>query len=118
MAEALATARYYGFEVHHVMPRTFVAVSFKLRRVLDLTHGKTRQKPGISERRLLETDWRTKNTAKREAITQAVGRLAAAAGIEAIVVRSATPASGENIIVFPEVLLARSAITIFEPGRR
>ena len=117
MAEALATARYYGFPVHHVMPRTFVAVSFKLRRLLDLTDGNTRKKLGISRRRLVETDWRAENAAEREAITQAVGRLAAAAGIEALAVHSATPANGENVVVFPDVLLAGSEITILEPGR-
>ena len=58
LEETLAHARYYGLPINTSMPRTFVAIETQLSHVLDLTDGSIRQSLRISERRLLECDWR------------------------------------------------------------
>ena len=117
MAETLATARYYGFAAHQVMPRTFVALSLDLRRTIDLSRGVIRRKLGVSMRRLLETDWRAENLNGEEAITQALGRLAAACRLEALLVPSATGTVGVNVIVFPGELRIASRIDVLNAGQ-
>lgn len=117
LEETLAHARYYGLPINTSMPRTFVAIEARLSQVLDLTDGSMRQSLRISERRLLECDWRADCTVGRVPITQQVGQFAALAGLEAILVRSAADVSGLNLVVFPENLRSTSRIEIVSPDR-
>ncbi len=112
MAETLAVCHYYGLPAEAAMPRTFVAIEVRLRRVLDLTDGTVRRRLGVSIRRILETDWRQENDAGREALTQAIGLAAAGAGLEAIRVVSAQVQNGENLIVFPAGLHKTSQLRV------
>jgi RES domain-containing protein len=83
------------------MPRVIVALEARLHQVLDLTDGETRQVLGVSKKRFLEEPWREKQQRGREALTQAIGRLAYGADLEGILVPSAARKGGTNLIIFP-----------------
>src|SRR5579862_8490124 len=76
VAEALEHCRHYGFPLSKAMPRVLVALDAKIGRVLDLRDGATRRALGVSERRMLDEPWREEQKKGREALTQAIGRLA------------------------------------------
>jgi RES domain-containing protein len=99
--EVLAHFRHYKLPVAKAMPRVIVSLEATLQRVLDLTDGSVRRVLGVSERRLLDEPWREMQKKGREAITQAVGRLAYDAGVEAILVPSAARRGGQNLVIFP-----------------
>jgi RES domain-containing protein len=117
LEETLAHARYYGLPINTSMPRTFVAIETQLSHVLDLTDGSLRRSLRVSERKLLDCDWRAEAAAGRIPITQQVGGLAASAGLEAILVRSAADHSGFNLVVFPENLRSTSRIEVVSPDK-
>ncbi|MGC1275857.1 MAG: RES family NAD+ phosphorylase [Planctomycetaceae bacterium] len=117
MAETLAHHRYFQLPIEAVMPRTFVAIEARLRRVLDLTDGAVRQRLRVSERRLTSTDWRRDNDAGREALTQAIGFAAFTTGFEAILAPSAQDETGTgNLIIFPGNLLKSSRVEVRNPA--
>ena len=117
LEETLAHSRYYRLPLNTSMPRTFVAIEFTLTAVLDITDGKVRQSLGISEKRLLECDWRAEVAAGKMPVTQAVGDAAYHAGLEAILVRSAADSSDRNLVVFPSNLDDSSSLKIVSPDR-
>jgi RES domain-containing protein len=87
--EVLAHFRHYGFPIESAMPRVTVSVRVRLGRVLDLTEGLARSALRVSARRMLNEPWREEQAAGREALTQALGRLAHELGWEALLVPSA-----------------------------
>lgn len=99
LAEYLAHHRYYGFPDSDAMPYVMVGVEAVLQKVLDLTDGAVRRALGVSEARMLDGGWRT--VVLHESLTQAVGRLAFEAGLEAILVPSSAAPGGANLVVFP-----------------
>jgi RES domain-containing protein len=101
VAEALAHFRDYGFPISNAMPRVIVGLEAKLQRVLDLTDGSVRRLLGVATRRMLHQRWREKQKEGREALTQAIGRLAYEANLEGILVPSAARSGGMNVILFP-----------------
>jgi RES domain-containing protein len=117
LEESLAHANYYRLPVHSSMPRTFVAIDFNLKAVVDLTDGRNRQVLAISERRLLTCDWRAELKLGKAPITQEVGRVASRAGVEAILVRSAADRTGQNLVVFVDNLRPGSSLAVIAPDR-
>jgi RES domain-containing protein len=117
MAETLAHARYYGLSEHDVMPRTFVAISFDLKRVLDLTDGDIRRKLSVSRKRMIEIDWRTEMYAGNFPLTQQLGQAAANIGLEGLLVPSAAEPSGRGIVAFPQNYETASAVVVLAPGK-
>ena len=101
VAEALQHFRYYGLSVSKAMPRVIVALEAKLERVLDLRDGDVRRVLVVSEKRMLSEPWREEQRKGREALTQALGRLAFDLDIQALLVPSAARKGGSNLIVFP-----------------
>jgi RES domain-containing protein len=114
--EVLAHFRYYKVPIEVAMPRVTVSVRVRLGTVLDLTDGKTRSALRISERRMLDEPWREEQKAGREALTQAVGRLAHELGWEGLLVQSAARRGGTNLIVFPANLCRRNSLEIINVG--
>lgn len=57
-------------------------------------------------------DWRAENQAGAEALTQAWGKLFAAAGFEAVIVPSAADSDGSNVLVFPRNLQTGSQFQV------
>lgn len=117
MAETLAQARHYGWSEHDVMPRTFVAISFDLKRVLDLTDGDVRSRLAFSQKRIIETDWRAEMNAGNIPLTQFLGQAAAKIGLEGLLVPSAAAPSGRNIVAFPQNFKTARAVVVLAPGK-
>jgi RES domain-containing protein len=101
VAEALQHFRYYGLPVSKAMPRVIVALEANLERVLDLGDGNVRRVLVVSMKRMLSEPWREEQQKGREALTQAIGRLAYDLDIRAILVPSAARKAGSNLTVFP-----------------
>jgi RES domain-containing protein len=96
MAETLAYSRYLGLPPQAAMPRTFVAVSVRLACVFDLTIGEHRRLLRVSERRMLETDWREALRQGKTALTHEVAQGAFKAGLEGLIVPSAAAQADET----------------------
>jgi filamentous hemagglutinin len=114
--EILAHFRYYKIPIEAAMPRVTVSVQVRLGTVLDLTDGRTRSRLRVSERRMLDEPWREEQKLGREALTQALGRLAHELGWEGLLVPSAAMKGGTNLIVFPANLSRRSSLEIINVG--
>jgi RES domain-containing protein len=100
-AEALAYNRRFRIPDHLAMPRVFAALEAQLARVLDLRRGPVRSALKLSVDRLTAEEWWKLQKRGKEAITQAIGRLAWHAKWQALIVPSAARPAGVNLIVFP-----------------
>jgi RES domain-containing protein len=116
MHEALAFHRRAGIPVEQAMPRVFVSMRVALRRILPLTDRRTRALLRLSVRRLTRVRWQDEQDSGREALTQAVGRIARELGFEGLLVPSAQGA-GQNLVLFPDRLLPGSRLEIINAGQ-
>lgn len=116
MAEALAFHRRAGIPVEQAMPRVFVSIRVHAQRILSLTDGHIRTLLRISHRGLTEEQWQEKQNRGREALTQAIGRVARNLGFEGLLTSSAQGA-GENIVIFSDKLLPGSRLKIINAGK-
>lgn len=112
LAEALAAARYYRFPESSAAPLVFVTAEARLHKVLDLRDGKLRQRLRLSEKLILETDWRADNMDGDESLTQAWGWAFHEAGVDGFLCQSAALQGEANLIVFPENLAKKSALKV------
>lgn len=103
LAEMLTHHRRQGLPDSEALPLTFVALSINAQRVLDLTRGEIRRQLVVSTKRLTGEPWRTLQNAGQEALTQAIGRIARACGLQGLLVPSAARARGVNLVLFPDV---------------
>ena len=100
-AEAMAHHRRFRIPEHLAMPRVFAALEVQLTRVLDLRMGQVRSALGVSADRLIAAEWWKLQRRGKEAVTQALGRVAWYARWQALLVPSAARPGGANLIVFP-----------------
>lgn len=114
VSEAMATRRRYNLPDQASLPLMIRGIRCKLRGVLDLRDGDVRVSIRVSLERMLETDWEHENNQGAEALTQAIGRAAASAGFEGLLVPSVAASSGTNTVVFVERLGRRSRIVLDE----
>ena len=116
-AETFAGNRYYSIPFYEALPRVLVAVDVDLPRVLDMTDPRVRRALGLSITRLFSIDWRAEQNAGREALTQALGRAAFAAGFDGLLVPSDADrrAKGVNLVVIPANLGAGSRLAVLNP---
>jgi RES domain-containing protein len=113
MAEVLSSFRAFNIPTHRALPRTFLALDVQLQRVLDLTKGFVRRHLRVSRRRMVAEEWRRIQNRGQEALTQAIGRAAHDAGLEALRVPCAAVADGSNLVIFPTNLAAKSKLALF-----
>lgn len=111
--EVLAHFRHYQLPIETAMPRVLVSVMARLSKVLDFTDGRTRSTLRVSGHRMLDEPWRAEQKAGREALTQALGRLAHELGWVGLLVPSAARRPGINLIVFPDLLGHDDSLEIF-----
>jgi len=104
LAECLAHARYYNLPLSTALPRVLVSLVLRATSVLDLRDANLRRVLHIALDEMTVRDWRRENRRSREAVTQAWGATFAAAGVEALIARSAANNDGTNVVVFPENL--------------
>jgi len=101
LAESLANFRYYGIPVADALPRSILALSVRLDRMLDLTDPKVRSPLRVTRRAMRQERWREAQDRGEEALTQAIGRAAFDAGFDGLRAPSAADAAGWNLVVFP-----------------
>ena len=117
MAETFASFRYFGIPLEDAMPRTFVAIRARLRKVLDLSQGDVRKRLQVSLERILHVDWRKELQGGRVPVTQALGQAAFEVGLEGLLVPSAQSRNGMNLLVFPSKLKEGSELTLLHKDR-
>jgi RES domain-containing protein len=110
MAECLVHHRYFGIPLTRAMPRIFVAVEADLHRVLDLADPRALKALRLTPADIRSEDWRYANDHGREALTQGVGRAAAAARFEGLLTPSAWLPGAVNLAVFPANLRGSSRV--------
>ena len=118
LAEALAQFRHYGVPEADALPRVIAALEVRLEALSDLTAGSARRTLRVSRRRMRSDPWRRAQGEGRESLTQAVGRAALEAGLEALLVPSAADPSGTNLVVFPAQLRPGSRLAVRAPAAR
>jgi RES domain-containing protein len=101
MAEVLGSYRDRGIPISKATPRVVVSIAARLQAVLDVSSNEFLDSLGLSISDLTQLDWKAEQLAGREALTQAVGRQAYAARLEAIIVPSTRAPAEKNIVVFP-----------------
>lgn len=99
VSEYLAHQRYFGFRDSDALPCALVGLEVQFQKVLDLTDGEVRKALAVSEARMTNDAWR--KAKKHESLTQAIGRLAFEAELEAIIVPSSAAPGEKNLVVFP-----------------
>jgi RES domain-containing protein len=112
LAETLGTYDAYGIPFEQRMPLVLVGIRVQLSRLLDITDAQVRRGLGVSTKTLLSEDWQAGQLTGVESLTQAIGRLAWEARIEAIAVPSARTKRAKNIVLYPDILLESSHIEI------
>jgi RES domain-containing protein len=112
LAESLGTQQQYGVSVAARLPLTLVAISVRLQRLIDLTDDHVLGELNLTRQNLLRCRWRESMDKRREALTQAVGRIAFEAGLEGLLVPSAQVRKSKNLVVFPENLHKHSYLKI------
>lgn len=116
-SESLAHSRYFGIPVEESLPVATAAVRVSLQQVVNLREAKIRRELGVSLKRMLDEDWRKEQEQGREALTQAIGRAAYEARLEAILVPSSARKTASNIVVFPQNLDQSSILQPINPQR-
>ncbi|HEX8495374.1 MAG TPA: RES family NAD+ phosphorylase [Pyrinomonadaceae bacterium] len=111
LEEVTRVTRSGNFSAAMNFPRTFIGIKVKLSKVLDLTDPRMRRRLGVSRAMLVETNWELAQSQGSEVITQSLGRLARAAGFEAVLTPSAAWA-GNNLNIFPENILPSSELSL------
>jgi RES domain-containing protein len=112
LAETLGTYGHYQIPFEQRLPLVLVAIEVRLQRLLDLTDGGVRRQLGVSAARMLDADWQVAQSANREGLTQAIGRLAWEAKVEALLVSSARFKGEKNLVIFPDRLSSASWLKI------
>ena len=105
LQESLAALRRAGMDVAAGMPRVTTWVEASVVR-LDLTDAKVLKVLGIASDELTKEHWRAPGEGAEESLTEALGRAAYAAGLEALEVPSAAVTGERNLVVFPANLPA------------
>lgn len=112
MAETLAYFRYYSIPVHTAMPRTFVAIRMKLKKVLDLTNAAVHRAGKFSDSDYVNVDWHRDVDANRQPSTQNFGSKVFEEGLEGLIFASAAAENEKNIVCFVDNLHRSSSIEV------
>jgi RES domain-containing protein len=113
LAEILAHHRSQAMPDVEAMPVTLVGFRVNVRQLLDVTDRRIRRLLGVAGTQIREP-WRPSQYAGREALTQAIGRLAREAGFQGLLAPSAVRRLGRNLVLFPERLDARELRAVHE----
>ncbi len=109
--EYFHTARSVGIDPAFLLPCTAVSAAVTLSKVLDLTDARVRRALQVTLRELRSAGW---SGSSAETGPQLLGRLAHAAGFEALLVPSA--GGGQNLNILRQNLRPGSAVDILNAG--
>lgn len=109
VAELLGQYAHYGLEATAVTPFVVAGVEVKLAKVLDLTATAVRRSLGVTLGAVLDPRWSAAQDAGKEALTQAIGRLAFEAEFDGMLVPSASKRGETNVVAFPGNLVPPDA---------
>ena len=112
LREANEHLRYHNLPLSKGTPKVVVAIQADLETVLDLTTGQVSNELPETMKTLLAEDWRAIMSRGEEATTQALGRAAFQAGIQALRVSSKPDPTGVNLLVFPELLTKKTKLEV------
>ena len=122
LEEVLAYYRHQGLPEIEATPLAWIGFHVRAQAVLDLRDPAVRRKVGVPLRQIKEEPGRAIQNQGREALTQAIGRLARQAGFEGLLVPSARAAGGTNLVLFLEQLRPASVLDLHQgdqlPARR
>jgi RES domain-containing protein len=99
------------------LPLVLTALEIDLQPALDLTDGRVRRALRISRDRMLAEPWWLLQDEGREALTQALGRLARDHGFMALLAPSAARPRGANVVIYPDRIAAGCRLAIVNPDR-
>jgi RES domain-containing protein len=99
------------------LPLVLTAIEVDLEPVLDLTNGLVRRALRVSRARMLGEPWWVIQDRGREALTQALGRLARDHGLVALLAPSAAQPRGTNVVIYPDRLVAGSRLAVVNADR-
>ena len=99
------------------LPLVLTALEVDLYPALDLTDGRVRRALRVSRARMLAEPWWLLQDRGREALTQALGRLARDQGFAALVAPSAARPRGTNVVIYPDRIVAGSRLAVVNPDR-
>ena len=99
------------------LPLVVTAIDADVWPVLDLFDGRIRRILRVTRARMLAESWWTIQDEGREAITQAIGRLAREQGFAALLVPSTIDASAANVVIFPDRLRLTNRVSIVNADR-
>ncbi len=101
-AEYLAGFSNFGFAAASVKtPFTTVGIEVSVERLLDLTLPKVRRLLGVTVAEMIAPGWLVHQVGGEEPLTQAIGRLAFGAELEALIVPAAARRHDRNVLFFP-----------------
>lgn len=110
--ETFATAWKLGFAPRRLLPRIIKAIHVQVSHLVDVTDGDIRKSLMVSKERMLAADWQKENSKGREALPQAIGRAAAEAGVEGLIVPSAEWPEDFNLVLFMNNLKGGSNVAV------
>jgi RES domain-containing protein len=116
LSEVLAYRRYQGLPDAEATPLVLVSCQANVRQILDLSDRRIRQLLGLSQNQLVTEPWRALQHAGREALTQAIGRLARKAGLEGLLTPSAARPRGMNLVLFRD-RVSENQLSIVHPEK-
>lgn len=117
MAESLAHFRYYGIPAFEAMPRIFVAITIKIRCLVDFRDKATGQLFGLSVKGMMKADWRKVLNIGRIPMSQSLGRAAFEVGLEGMILPSAADPAGHNLVLFPANFKTGSQVSVMKAER-
>ena len=99
------------------LPLVLTALEIDLQPALDLTDGRVRRALRVSRDRMLAEPWWILQDRGREALTQALGRLARDHSFVALLAPSAARIRGTNVVVYPDRIAAGGRFVVVNPER-
>jgi len=112
ISENLETYRRFGIPVPGDLNIVVRAIQVDVQQVLDLRDGSIRHALRVSENRMIAAKWMSENMLGSEAISQAVGRAAAAAGFRGLLAPSAAVAKTTNTVVFMDRIGSQDVVAV------
>ncbi|MEX2168131.1 MAG: RES family NAD+ phosphorylase [Pirellulales bacterium] len=112
LAETIGAYGHYAIPFEQRMPLVMVGIAAELQRALDFTDPDIRRRLSVSMPRMMAANWESSQLQGKEALTQALGRLAWELQLEGLVVPSARLKKERNLVIFPDHLLPTSRLEI------